>query len=67
MDEFISELAGAYAVRERRTMLTNVISKMIVENNDDIDQPLAPLQITSMACGPAREVYDILSSKRPKF
>lgn len=54
-------MIGAQAVRNRRTILANEIRSLILQqqarnNGDDNDETL---QVTSMACGPARELQDV--------
>tara|TARA_B100000795_G_scaffold258479_1_gene232590 strand:- start:67 stop:1353 length:1287 start_codon:yes stop_codon:yes gene_type:complete len=55
IDQAALELVACKAVQNRRGLLTSVFSEAVAERSATDS---SPLQVASMACGPAREVYD---------
>ncbi len=53
LDHFFLNIAVARAVRNRRALLLEVFLELLEDTIED------QLQITSLACGPAREVFDL--------
>lgn len=53
LDEYFLNISVSKAVRNRRGLLLEVFLELLEE------RPGEPLQITSLACGPAREVFDL--------
>ena len=55
LDEGFLELAASRAVRNRRSLLSNDIISMLRTKPGEV-------RVTSLACGPAREVFDAFAS-----
>ena len=53
LDDYFLNIAVARAVRNRRGLLLDVFLELLKDTIED------QLQITSLACGPAREVFDL--------
>ena len=57
LDSYTLNFAAAQAVRNRRTMIADKIKSLLAERSSNDDN--TPLEVTSMACGPARELQDV--------
>ena len=55
VDRCVIECPAARAVRNRRSLLADVIGETLAERST------SPARITSLACGPAREAFDVFA------
>lgn len=57
VDRWALDLSAAKAVRNRRGLLASAIREVAARNLDD-----GPTRVTSLASGPAREIFDVLEA-----
>jgi SAM-dependent methyltransferase len=57
VDQFFMETPAAKAVRNRRKLLSEEIEEIVKKNNGN------EVKITSLACGPSKEIFDVYKSK----